>query len=53
MMEMTLVAATLLQHLKVELAPGQEEPQPVPLMSLRPKGEVRLRWTQRDRRTEI
>ena len=36
MMEMTLVAATLLQHLKVDLAPGQKEPQPVPLMSLRP-----------------
>jgi cytochrome P450 len=48
MMEMTLVAATLLQRLKVELAAGQEEAQPVALMSLRPKGEVRLRWTRRD-----
>jgi cytochrome P450 len=53
MMEMTLVAATLLKHLNVELAPGQQEPQPVALMSLRPKGEVRLRWTRRDQRTEI
>jgi cytochrome P450 len=46
MMEMTLVAATLLQHLKVELAAGQEEAQPVALMSLRPKGDVWLRWTR-------
>jgi cytochrome P450 len=48
MMEMTLVAATLLQHLQVELVTGQEEAQPVALMSLRPKGEVRLRWTRRE-----
>jgi cytochrome P450 len=48
MMEMTLVATTLLQHLRVALAPGQQEAQPVALMSLRPRGEVRLRWTQRE-----
>jgi cytochrome P450 len=47
MMEMTLVAATLLQQLKVELAPGQGEAEPVALVSLRPKGEVRLRWSRR------
>jgi cytochrome P450 len=47
MMEMTLVAATLLQHLKVELAAGQGEAQPQALMSLRPRGEARLRWTRR------
>jgi cytochrome P450 len=47
MMEMTLVAATLLQHLQVELAPGQAEAKPVPLMSLRPRCEVRLHWTRR------
>jgi cytochrome P450 len=47
MMEMTLVAATFLQHLKVELAAGQEQVQPVALMSLRPKGGIRLRWTRR------
>jgi cytochrome P450 len=47
-MEMTLVAATLLQHLQVDLAAGQEEAQPVALMSLRPKGAVRLRWTRRN-----
>jgi cytochrome P450 len=48
LMEMTLVAATLLQHLKVELAAGQDEAQPVALMSLRPKDKVRLRWTRRE-----
>jgi cytochrome P450 len=47
MMEMTLVAATLMQHLNVEPAARQEEAQPVPLMSLSPKGGVRLRWTRR------
>jgi cytochrome P450 len=46
-MEMTLVAATLLQHLNVEPAAGQQEAQPAALMSLRPKGEVRLRWSRR------
>jgi cytochrome P450 len=48
MMEMTLVAAALLQHLKVELAAGQGEAEPDALMSLRPRGEVRLRWTRRE-----
>jgi cytochrome P450 len=48
MMEMTLVAATFLQHLNVELAAGQEEARPVALMSLRPRGGVRLRWTRRE-----
>jgi cytochrome P450 len=48
MMEMTLVAATILQHLNVELAAGQREAQPVALMSLRPKGGMRLRWTRRE-----
>jgi cytochrome P450 len=51
MMEMTLVAATLLQRLHVALAPGQGHAEPVPLMSLRPRGEVRLRWTMRTDRT--
>jgi cytochrome P450 len=48
MMEMTLVAATFLQHLKVELAAGQREAEPVALMSLRLRGGVRLRWTRRE-----
>jgi cytochrome P450 len=48
MMEMTLVAATILQHLQAELAPGQKEAQPVARMSLRPRGEVMLRWVRRE-----
>jgi cytochrome P450 len=47
-MEMTLVAATLLQRLQVGLAAGQGEARPVALMSLRPESEVRLRWTRRE-----
>jgi cytochrome P450 len=47
MMEMTLVAATLLQRLRVELAPGQGEARPVPHIVLRPEREVRLRWARR------
>jgi cytochrome P450 len=47
MMEMTLVVATLMQGLNVELAAGQGEAEPVALMSLRPKDGVRLRWTRR------
>src|SRR5262249_46127311 len=47
MTEMTLVAATLLQRLNLEPASGEEEAEPVPLMSLRPKGEVKLRGTRR------
>jgi cytochrome P450 len=47
-MEMTLVAATLLQLLNLELAAGQEDAQPVALMSLRPKGEVTIRWSRRE-----
>jgi cytochrome P450 len=50
MMEMTLVAATLLLHLNVELVPGQAEPQPAALMSLRPRIDVRLCWTRRGTR---
>jgi cytochrome P450 len=47
MMEMTLVVATLLQHMNVELAPGQGEAEPVALLSLRPRNGVRLTWTRR------
>jgi cytochrome P450 len=47
-MEMTLVAATLLQNLKVGLAVGQGTAKPVALMSLPPKGGVRLWWTRRN-----
>jgi cytochrome P450 len=47
MMEMTLITATFLQQLKAELAAGQGEAQPIALMSLRPRGPVRLRWARR------
>jgi hypothetical protein len=48
-----LVAATLLQQLQVELATGQGEAAPVALMSLRPRGDVRLRWTRREAREAV
>ena len=46
MTEMILVAATILQRLQIELAPGQKE---VGLSGLvfQPKGGLRLRWTRR------
>jgi cytochrome P450 len=47
MMEMTLVAATILQHLNVELAAGQGPALPVARMSLSPGSGVKLRWTRR------
>lgn len=47
MMEMMMVAATLLQRVRVEPAPGRGPARPVVRMSLRPQGEVRLRWTRR------
>jgi cytochrome P450 len=52
MMEMMLVAATLLQELQVQPAAGQGEAQPVAVLSLRPKDGVRLRWTRRVRRKD-
>ena len=45
MMEMTLVAATLLQQLRPRLAPGQGEPVLETHMALRPRGGLRLQWT--------
>lgn len=47
MMEMILVTATLMQSLNAELAPGQGEAVPAAMMSLRPKGGVRMKWTRR------
>lgn len=47
MMEMILVGATLLQHLEVEPAPDQGEVEPAAMMSLRPKGGVRLKLSGR------
>lgn len=49
MMEMTLVVATLMRHLNVKPAAGQGEAVPQPLMSLRPREDVRLTWTRRVR----
>jgi cytochrome P450 len=46
-MEMVLTVATLIQRFRLALAPGQGEPEPLPLFSLRPKGEVRLTLTRR------
>jgi cytochrome P450 len=48
-MEMTLVAATILQHLQPRLVPGQGDVVPQVHMSLRPKGGLRLKWTARAR----
>src|SRR5262249_14816377 len=47
MMEMILVAATLLQSLNVEMAAGQGEAEPAAMMSLRPRGGVRLKLMRR------
>ncbi len=41
-MEMVLVVATVLQRFRLTLAPGQGEPAPLPLFSLRPKGGLRM-----------
>jgi cytochrome P450 len=46
-MEMTLVLATVLQQFRVELAPGQRDAEPEPLIALRPRGGVRLTLTRR------
>lgn len=47
LMEMVLIVATLLQRFRVALAPGQGEPVPLPLFSLRPKGGVRVTLAER------
>lgn len=44
-MEMILVAATMLQQLRPALAPGQTAPVLQAHMALRPKGGMRLRWS--------
>lgn len=47
MTEMALVVATLLQRLRVELAPGRRDVELLPHLSLRPKGGLPVRWTRR------
>lgn len=46
-MEMTLIVASVLQHFRLSLAPGQGEPELNTSFSLRPKGGLRLVATQR------
>jgi cytochrome P450 len=41
--EMTLVLATVLQHYRFALEPGQAEAVPEPLLAIRPRGGLRLR----------
>ena len=47
MAEMTLVVATMLQGLRVELPPGHKPVELVPRMSLRPKGGLPLELSWR------
>jgi cytochrome P450 len=46
-MEMVLILATVLQQVRVELAPGQGDAEPEPLIALRPKGGVRVKVKRR------
>jgi cytochrome P450 len=46
-MEMVLIVATLLQQVRLSLAPGQGDPEPLPLFSLRPKGGLRMTVARR------
>jgi cytochrome P450 len=47
-MEMVLVAATVLQRFRVELAAGQGEVEPQVVVVLRPRGGLRMRLTARE-----
>ena len=47
MTEMTLIAATLLQHPELSLPPGFAEPQPQVHVALRPGEPLVLRWQPR------
>jgi cytochrome P450 len=46
-MEMVLIVATVLQCVRLALAPGQGDPEPLPLFSLRPKGGLRMTIARR------
>jgi cytochrome P450 len=46
-MEMVLTTATLLQRYRLALAPGQQNPEPLPLFSLKPKGGVQMTLARR------
>jgi cytochrome P450 len=41
-MEMVLIVATVVQRVRLSLAPGQGDPEPLPLFSLRPRGGLRM-----------
>lgn len=41
-MEMVLIVATIMQRVRLSLAPEQGDPEPWPLFSLRPKGGLRM-----------
>jgi cytochrome P450 len=47
-MEMVLVAATVLQRFRMDIAPGQGEVEPELAVVLRPKGGLRMRLTARE-----
>ena len=47
-MEMVLIVATIMQRVRLALAPGQGDPVPLPLFSLRPKGGLRMTIARRD-----
>ena len=47
MLEMTLIVATVLQRVRLALAPDQVDPEPLALFSLRPKGGLRMRFQPR------
>lgn len=47
MLELTLIAATLLQHATLELPSGFDDPQPFPHLALRPKQPITLIWKPR------
>ena len=42
MLEMTLIVATVLQRVRLSLAPGQSDPEPLALFSLRPRGGLKM-----------
>lgn len=42
MLEMTLIVATVLQRVSLSLAPGQSDPEPLALFSLRPQGGLKM-----------
>jgi cytochrome P450 len=47
-MEMVLVIAAIVQRVRLSLAPGQADPEPLPLFSLRPKGGLRMTLAPRE-----